>query len=337
LTGNRSRWRRLSGAGKLCRVAQTLSTAGLPEADRTAFWVDAVCDAYVQLECDPLADRPRIDGEIRLERLSTLELSRVTASAQHVRRTPRLVARSSEDYFLVSIQTQGRGQVVQDGRRALLAPGDFALYDSTRPYELVFGGDFQQIVLMLPGAELRSELRQTEDLTASAVSGRRGAGHLMIEMIRTLAQDIDALEPASAAAVAHSVTQILVAGLRTLPAAQPAPVSSLTALHRARIRAYVQEHLADPALDVPRIAAALQLSPSSVHRVFAGEPCGVGEWIWAQRLERLARELAEPAQRRRSVSELAFGLGFNDAAHVSRAFKARFGCSPRDYRARSMP
>lgn len=313
---------------------QLLSTAGLPEAERTAYWVDAVCDAYVQLECEPLAGRGRIDGEIRLERLSTLQLSRVTASAQQVRRTPRQIARASEDFFLVSIQSRGEGEVHQDGRCARLTPGDFALYDSTRPYELRFGADFQQIVLMLPGPALRAELRGTEALTAQAVSGRRGAGHLMIEMIRTLAQDIATLEPASAAAVAHSVTQILVAGLRTLPAAQPAPVSSLTALHRAQIKAHVQQHLADPALDVARIAAALRLSPSTVHRVFAGEPCSVSEWIWGQRLERLARDLADPALRRRSVSALAFALGFNDAAHVSRAFKARFGCSPREYRAR---
>lgn len=315
-------------------MQQLLSTAGLAEADRTAFWVDAVCDAYVQLECDPRAGRPRIDGEIRVERLSTLELSRVTATAQHVRRTPRLIARASEDHFLVSIQTEGQGEVHQDGRCARLQPGDFALYDSTRPYELVFDGNFQQIVLMLPGAALRAELRGTEHLTASAVSGRRGAGHLMIEMIRTLAADIGTLEPASAAAVSHSVTQILVAGLRTLPAAQPAVVSQLTAYHREQIKAYVRAHLGDPALDVARIAAALKLSASSVHRVFSGEPCSVSDWIWGQRLERLARDLADPALKRRSVSELAFALGFNDAAHVSRAFRARFGCAPREYRAR---
>ncbi|MGH8431886.1 MAG: AraC family transcriptional regulator, partial [Solimonas sp.] len=32
------------------------------------------------------------------------------------------------------------------------------------------------------------------------------------------------------------------------------------------------------------------------------------------------------------VSEVAFAFGFNDAAHFSRSFKARFGFSPRDSR-----
>ena len=95
---------------------------------------------------------------------------------------------------------------MQDGRSARLARGDFALYDSTRPYELRCEGPFQQYVLMLPGPTLRTGLRDTRGLTASTVSGQRGAGHLMISMIETLALDIDTLAPESAAAVADSVT-----------------------------------------------------------------------------------------------------------------------------------
>ena len=56
---------------------------------------------------------------------------------------------------LDSIQTAGTGRISQDGRSTELHPGDFALYDSTRPYELAFDDDFQQYVLMLPGPTLR--------------------------------------------------------------------------------------------------------------------------------------------------------------------------------------
>ena len=158
-----------------------------------------------------------------------MQLSCVTATPQIVRRPPAKIARASEDYFLISIQTQGEGVIVQDGRSAHLVPGDFALYDSTRPYELRFDAPFQQYVLRLPGPTLRTELCQTQRLTAGTVSGQRGAGHLMINMIRTLAADIGTLAPESAAAVAESVTQILIAGLSALPAARQAPVSQLTA------------------------------------------------------------------------------------------------------------
>src|SRR5262245_51105250 len=146
------------------------STENVPRRERLSYWTDAVCDTYVQLGCDVPGETKDISGEIRLAQLATLGLSRVTATSQWVRRTPDRIARATEDYFIVSIQSAGTGRVVQDGRSALLRPGDFALYDSTRPYELIFTDDFQQYVLQLPGAVLRSRLKRTETLTARAVS-----------------------------------------------------------------------------------------------------------------------------------------------------------------------
>ena len=313
-------------------MQRLLSTADVADRDRLAYWTDMVCDAYVQLDCDPGAGASSIAGEIAVDRLATLELSRVTSTAQRVRRTPAKIAGASEDYFLVSIQSQGRGRVSQDGRDALLQPGDFALYDSTRPYTLSFDGDFQQYVLMLPGPTLRTVLRDTQALTATTVTGQRGAGHLMIGMIRTLAADIGTLAPESAAAVADSVTQILVAGLAALPAARSEALSQCQAFHREQVRALVRARLRDPGLNVGAIARQLRLSPSTLHRAWAGEACSLSDWIWAQRLDAARRDLCDPALAGRSVSQIAFSWGFNDAAHFSRAFRARFGCAPSDLR-----
>ncbi len=313
-------------------MRQTLSTASVAPGQRLAYWTDLVCHTYVQLDCEAGAGAPSIAGEIVCDVLASLQLSRVTASAQVVRRTAAQIARASEDYFLVSIQTRGEGVVQQDGRAARLAPGDFALYDSTRPYTLRFDGDFQQIVLRLPGPTLRTALRHTGDLTASTVSGARGAGHLMIGMLRTLAADIHTLAPESAHAVADSVTQILVAGLSALPAARRAPVTQRAAWHRAQIKASIHARLREPDLSVASIAAQLRLAPSTMHRAWQGEACSIAEWIWAQRLDAARRDLCDPGQRGCSVSTIAFSWGFNDAAHFSRAFRARFGCTPRDLR-----
>src|SRR5512139_1024750 len=208
-------------------MSQLLTTDSVEPGRQLAYWTEMVCDTYVQLDCDAAADAHTIAGEIAVDQLATLQLSRVSATAQLVRRTPARIAWASEDYFLVSIQSHGAGLVVQDGRVARLAPGDFALYDSTRPYELHFDGPFQQYVLKLPGPTLRGALRDTHKLTASAVSGERGAGHLMISMIRTLAADIGTLAPESAVAVADSVTQILIAGLSALPSAHRPALSGL--------------------------------------------------------------------------------------------------------------
>lgn len=314
-------------------MGQTVSTASVEPSQRLAYWTDLVCDTFVQLDCDAGAGHDSIEGDIDANELASLRLSKVTATPQIVRRTAAKIARASEDYFLVSIQTRGEGLIIQDDRVARLAPGDFALYDSTRPYELRFDGPFQQYVLQLPGPTLRTSLHNTAALTASAVSGQRGAGHLMIGMIGTLAADIDTLAPASAHAVAESVTQILIAGLSALPAARRAPVSHMTAYHREQIKACARARLRDPALSVATLAAQLRVSTSTLHRAWSGEACSLTEWIWAQRLDAAKHDLCDPNQAARSVSEIAFSWGFNDAAHFSRAFRARFGRSARALRA----
>jgi len=309
------------------------STDCVEPSQRLAFWADMVCSTFVQLDCDAPAGSASIEGAIEADVLATLQLSKVSATPQVVRRTAARIAKASEDFFLVSIQIQGEGLVVQDQRTACLRPGDFALYDSTRPYELRFAGSFQQYVLRLPGPTLRTALRDTQALTASTVSGQRGAGHLMIGMIQTLAANIDTLASASAAAVAESVMQILIAGLSGLPAARTPPVSQLTAYHRSQIKACVRARLRDPALSVAGIAQQMRVSPSTLHRSWAGEACSIAEWIWAQRLDAARRDLCDPAMAARGVSEIAFSWGFNDAAHFSRAFRARFACSARELRA----
>ncbi len=308
------------------------STDAVESRDRLSYWIEAVCNTYVQLDCDIPQRDQAFSGTIEANQLATLGLSRVTASPQWVRRTPAKIGRATENYFLVSIQTKGHGKIVQDGRIADLAPGDFALYDSTRPYELIFDEPFQQHVLQLPGAILRGRLRDTEMLTARKVCGDRGAGHLMIGMINTLAADIDTLETGSVAAIAESVENILVAGLCSLPGAADPAVSQLTAYHRDQIKAYVLRHLRDPRLSVNAIAAHLRLSPSTIYRAFTGEPISLNSWIWNQRLDGAKRDICDPALAGRTITEIAFGWGFNDAAHFSRIFRARFGCSARELR-----
>jgi len=311
-----------------------LSTDAVPRAERLAYWTDMICNVYVQLGCDPVRpdDAGDFVGHIRQHQLPSLDVSVVSSGAQKVTRTPAHIARSSDDYFLVSIQARGRGVVRQDGRDAVLAAGDFALYDSTRPYQLLFDDAFEQIVLKLPGERLRSELRDTEILTATTVSGREGAGHLLLGMIRTLREDIDTLQAASALAVANGVRSILVAGLQTLPAAHSPGLSQLTAYHLARIKRRIDEQLGDPALSVGSLAAELGVSESQIHRLFKSEPMTASRYIWERRLEACSRDLLEPRLAGRPLAEIAYSRGFNDAAHFSRAFRDRFGCSPREWR-----
>jgi AraC-like DNA-binding protein len=312
-------------------MSQTLSTDLVAPRDRLGYWVDMICQTYVELECDVRAGAP-FEGSIVSHSLPGLDMSVVRSRAQRVMRTPSVISRASHDYFIVSLQTKGRGVISQDGRDAAMSPGDFAIYDSTRPYTLSFGEDFEEIVLKLRGDQLRSLVRGTENLTATTVSGRTGAGHLMASICHTLRDEVDTLSMSSSAAIASAVVNVLVGGLQSLPACHKVDPTSLNAYHLGRIKRCIDDRLRDPTLKIESVAGHLGMSVGHLHRLFKDEPLSPAQYLLSRRLEACERELLDPRRARASVAEIAFSWGFNDAAHFSRTFREHFNCSPREWR-----
>jgi transcriptional regulator GlxA family with amidase domain len=105
---------------------------------------------------------------------------------------------------------------------------------------------------------------------------------------------------------------------------------------RQRVKRFARQHLRDPQLSVPLIAERLELSPRQIHRLFANEPMSLMRWIWAERLNQCHRELTSNTSEQRPLSDIAYAWGFNDQAHFSRAYRQRFGLSPREARRKAV-
>ncbi len=93
---------------------------------------------------------------------------------------------------------------------------------------------------------------------------------------------------------------------------------------------HIDRHL-DRKLDLHTLAAVAHFSPFHFHRLFRallGE--ALGDYLRRRRLEVAATRLR--AQQRVTVLDIALGVGFGSAEAFTRAFRARFGCSPTQWR-----
>lgn len=100
---------------------------------------------------------------------------------------------------------------------------------------------------------------------------------------------------------------------------------------RWRAEAFIDAHLDDRTLDVDRVAAGIGATRSTLYAAFAPVN-GVAREILRRRVMRLSEALLRPHEAR-SIAALAFDLGFADESHCSRAFRAKFGCPPGQFRA----
>ena len=88
---------------------------------------------------------------MRCTALGHLKVASVDSTRQACRRTPGL-ARDGDTYLQVGMVTVGEAVLRQDGREALLRPGDFAIYETDRPFLWGFRDDWQLYVYTWPRA-----------------------------------------------------------------------------------------------------------------------------------------------------------------------------------------
>ncbi|MFJ4997750.1 helix-turn-helix domain-containing protein [Microbacterium sp. NPDC088619] len=291
----------------------------------------AVSESFVPLQVST-AGPDHFRGIIRGASVDEVHVNEVRATSHVVERTPELIARSDRSYFKLSLMLAGTGMLIQDDREAVLQAGDLAVYDTDRPYSLVFDDDFRTMVVMFPKHLISLPSDMIGQLTAVRISGQGGLGGMVVPYLTQLAGNLDQLAGTTGARLAHSALDLV-----TTVFTRELGLDGVSAdPHRAlvqRIRSYIDRNLASTDLGPATIASAHFISTRHLHGLFQEQGVTVSTWIRTRRLEQCRRDLLDPMLADRPVAAIAARWGFVDAAHFSRAFKSAFGISPSEYRA----
>jgi AraC-like DNA-binding protein len=307
------------------------TTESAPTHRRLALWQDIVCDVFVQLDCKSDLGA-NFHGAITSATVGKARCSEVSSNQQRVLRTPSRIARAHDDFVLIALGKRGAGAVLQDGRETIVHPGEFAIYDTTRPYELQFNDAFTQTIFQVPREMLHQRIGRTENLTAISFTADRPLQQLAYNFIASVAEIADRLDQDTALRLAdQAVDLVAMAMSERLSDHSLSPSTHRVAL-LSRLKAHGLAHLGDPDLSLSETAAALGISPRYVNDLFADDRTSFQRYLLAQRLERCKRDLSSRLQAHRQVGEIAFAWGFNDLSHFGRVFREHFGMSPRDFR-----
>ncbi len=297
---------------------------------RLGVWRDLIRDHFVALDVAAPRDES-FRGLVRTVELGDLRVAEVASIPQSAHRTPTLARHDRDRYFQVGLLTAGAARLEQDGRECALAPGDFAVYETDRPFtwDLGTGGNpWRLLVFTWPRERVVLGDVEAAALTARHLSGAEGFSGVISRMLRDLASNAAAIGGSprhDAADLARRVAGLAVTAAGTALPHEARP-GDLT--RRAQIEIYLRANLADPDLCPDGIAAAHFISTRHLHRLFAGGGRTVAQWLREERLERARRDLATS---RGGVAEISRRWGFRDPAVFSRSFKAVYGAPPSRY------
>ena len=306
-------------------AVDTWTAATSPPATRYAAWQDALDQSHLEWALSPQRNA-EFDARIGKRLLDGIRVIDCHCDpCVGVRRAPQ-IRRSDGAYFGILFELQGREVIRQRDCEAVLAPGDFVMWDSERDMEFRVIDRLHKLTLLIPKERMRSVLPKPERYTGLVVRGGGLAGGIAADVLGRLAREFVSLDENEASAVIDPVLNLLSAVLSLNDSgARQAPAYKNDFNRFSR---YIERNLADVTLAPQRIAEAHNVSLRYVHAIFAKEGTSVGTWIRQRRLSHCRRELLRTKEGQ-TIIEIAFRWGFNDAAHFSRVFKAQYGLSPR--------
>lgn len=297
-------------------------------AARLDYWVGAICEAFLEMDCSS-REATTFDGVLQSLPVAALSVNQVRASTQDVYRTPAGIACSRQLPFYLIAQAASSWHVRQDGQVAHLRPGDVALVDSARPYELHFPDGVGCVSLQLPRAWVGQWLVQAEARGPRVAWRDQGWGQSLGALAVQLARD-----PASAQALPPALLSDHLGALLSAALEQPlAPASATQGLH-AHLAALMAARIDQGGLSAQALADEAGVSLRTLHRAFAAQGGSFAGTLRQMRLARAGELLRRPQLAHVSVAEIGRRCGFADASHFARAFQRAMGATPAAWRRR---
>jgi AraC-like DNA-binding protein len=245
------------------------------------------------------------------------------------RRSAATVRRADSDWLICYLPLAGSVAMTTRRGDLVLRPGQFGLLPSAEPVDVRVSRRARTLTMFFPRTELDELIAGTEGRYARAVAANP-ASRLLVRHLALTLQLGPVMDGNSCAAATRAAAELLAAAASS---ASPESAESHDAVRIAQLKHYIDRSLALPSLSVAQVAAANFVSARTVQRLFAASGETAAGYIRRRRLEMCRADiLASPTA---AISEICQRWGLPDSSHLARQFRAEFGVTPEEIRARA--
>jgi AraC family transcriptional regulator, positive regulator of tynA and feaB len=310
---------------------EAMSLEAMSPRDRLAVLSEVASRDINEVSVTAVGDGPIVGG-LRRETLGQLALVDVSATNIRACHTRAHVVRSPLPFYLVSIQLAGTTCFRWREQDIAVSPGDIFILNTLTPYDLHGERPFRQLVIKLPKPWLDGLAARPDLIAGTRLRQDQPLVRLLTSYLRSGFESAPELSASSAEIFARQSVELLTHALGDMHHNEQLPSQALRAALFVRACRLIALRFGEPELTPDRIARPLGLSTRLLQGIFAEQHTTVMGRVWEERVSRAATLLASQDAAHRSVTEIAFSCGFKDSAHFTRAFAARMGVTPTQWR-----
>jgi AraC-like DNA-binding protein len=246
------------------------------------------------------------------------------------------VARTTQHFYLASMNVAGPGVLSCKNEEKQLARGDIFLIDTMNPMKLSLAEPYHHLLIRIPKPIFDRHLLRPDEFCGSVVSHRDPLARLYASYLVTGFQMADKLSSSASRMFSQHLLDLL---CHALTGGQAESLGSSATRHAAlfiRAQRAISINLSSPTLGPDVIAKQVGVSTRSLHRLFGEQGETVMNYVQKERIDSATTMLASPREQDKSITEIAFACGFNDVTHFGRVFASRTGASPSEWRRKQL-
>lgn len=228
--------------------------------------------------------------------------------------------------IIVNMMVRGTAQGDMDGRPFFEPEGAYHFHDLARPS---LHGSTASLTysLIVPRDLATTWFSPIDRLHGLVVAGEAAAA--VMELARNFWRILPHLTPRAAARFERSFLELLAVGVEAAVPEAPVHTTSEAGLRGAAVAA-IDQNMGLAQASAGELCRVLNVTSDRLAAAFRSDG-GVQAYVLARRLDEACGALTG-LKLKEPIGNIAHRLGFSDAAHLSRAFRQRFGMSPRAYR-----
>lgn len=306
---------------------------GTPLQSKIEAWLQVAAGAC-PLEISVSKDQP-YRARAKARAVTGIFMAEFAASGGAVRRTKRTIGQQCVERVYVFQQTHAKGSsfTTWNGRRGgALGAGDLFIGIADEPFNSLQDEVFGHRLWMAPASLVLPFAPDANEIEAGTwLRAADPAAAMLVSTLDEFSRQGPRMPVEKAQAFALNAARLI--GIASAPATDGLRAVEADAFTRlSRLRQEIERRISDPLLTPTRLSESLGIPLRTLHAAFAptGESCA--GYITRRRLEEAKALLLRAPSR--SVSEIAFGLGFNSMGTFFRTYQNHFGETPTQTRRR---
>jgi AraC-like DNA-binding protein len=281
----------------------------------------------------PIEPLPDASVSLRITKLTLPSLSVLSGRLQGLRQEGRPGSVRIDDDLFLGVNLAGRSIAYQGSREIVLGAGDAVLLGCAGGGFAVVRPTLVRILgVRVPRGSIAPLVNGLNDRIGRLIPMGTGAIKLLSAYLNAVPWPEVLGSPGMCHAVGTHVHDLIALGIDASSEAAVRSDSSVRATRLQAIKAEVMEGLGDPSLSIAQVAARQGVTPRYVHKLFEEDGMTFSQFVLRQRLERARRMLSSERLVRRSITSIAYDVGFSDLSYFNRTFRRLYNVTPSDVR-----